>query len=112
MFSFSSACITCFYNYSCHLDYLIFSLIQCLSLSLLWCSLRLRRLVVHISHLVFIDPYFIPPTHPTNGDSCMVFRPAWPAITPPSLYGRLLCPCRKSPANFDTFGYLLSSGLR
>src|SRR6218665_1559552 len=57
MFSFSSACITCFYNYSCHLDYLIFALIQCLSLSLLWCPLRLRRLVVHIwSSLILTQP--------------------------------------------------------
>src|SRR6218665_2959400 len=36
----------------------------------------------------------------------MVFRPAWPAITPPSLYGRLLCPWRKSPqtlTHLDTY---------
>src|SRR6218665_3895220 len=38
--------------------------------SMLWCPLRLRHLVIYII-LVFIDPDFIPPTHPTNvaGDS-------------------------------------------
>jgi len=71
-----------------------------ISASLLWCPLRLRRLVVHII-LVFIDPDFISPTYPTNV--------AWDSLHHGLVSGRLALALRstlyiRQDSNHGLFG--------